>query len=61
MGVDPSQTAEQLNRDLVKISEWADKWKVSFNAGKTKDIIFSSKTLNNSPPTLFKDNCIERG
>ena len=59
-GLDPAETAEQLNRDLVKISAWADRWKVTFNAGKTKDIIFSNKMLNNSPPLLFKDNFIQR-
>ena len=44
-----SETAEILNRDLQKISTWASKWKVTFNASKTKDIIFSNKYLNNSP------------
>ena len=59
-GVDPAETAEQLNRDLNKISTWAARWKVLFNAGKSKDIIFSSKMLNNSPPSIFNDNFIER-
>ena len=49
-GSDPSETAEILNRDLQKISTWASKWKVTFNASKTKDIIFSNKYLNNYPP-----------
>ena len=30
----PEETAEQLNRDLVKISEWAKLQKVTFNATK---------------------------
>ena len=59
-GADPAQTAEILNRDLVKISEWARKWKVIFNAGKSKDVIFSNKNLNNSPPLVFNDSYIER-
>ena len=59
-GLDPAQTAEQLNRDLIKISNWAQLWKVTFNAGKTKDIIFSSKVLYNSPPLLYNENVIER-
>ena len=33
-GTDPAETAEKLNRDLVKISTWAAKWKVIFNAKK---------------------------
>ena len=48
-GADPTETAEMLNRDLKKISLWATKWKVTFNAKKSKDIIFSNRYLNNSP------------
>ena len=59
-GHDPAQTAEILNRDLEKISIWATKWKVSFNAKKTKDIIFSNKILNNSPQLMFDNVSIER-
>ena len=33
-GLDPVETVNQLNRDLVKISAWAKKWKVLFNAKK---------------------------
>ena len=57
---DPSETARILNRDLEKISIWAAKWKVQFNASKTKDIIFSNKVLNNSPPLIFGDIFIDR-
>ena len=50
-GVDPAVTAAVLNRDLARISSWADMWKVTFNASKSKDMIFSNnKVLNNSPP-----------
>ena len=59
-GSDPAETAEQLNRDLEKISQWATKWKVIFNAKKSKDIIFSNKFLNNSPPLIFGETYIER-
>ena len=59
-GSDPAETAEQLNRDLAMISEWATLWKVTFNAKKTKDIIFSNKCLNNSPPLIFNNTFIER-
>ena len=59
-GKDPAETAAQLNRDLVKISAWATQWKVTFNAGKTKDIIFSNKLLNNSPPLIFNNEIINR-
>ena len=59
-GPDPAVTAAQINRDLVKISNWASKWKVTFNGSKSKDIIFSNKCLNNSPPLIFNDIIIER-
>ena len=59
-GSDPAETAEILNRDLAKIANWAERWKVTFNAGKSKDIIFSNKCLNNSPPLIFNDNYIKR-
>ena len=59
-GTDPSETANQINRDLIKISQWAEKWRVIFNAKKSKDIIFSNKCLNNSPPLVFGESFIER-
>ena len=43
--IDPALTAKVLNRDLEKISAWAKKWKVIFNAGKSKDLIFSQATF----------------
>ena len=42
-GHDPTETANILNRDLIKISNWASKWKVVFNSKKSKDLIFSKK------------------
>ena len=59
-GTDPNETVDQLNRDLLRISQWADKWKVTFNAKKSKDMIFSNKYLNNSPPLVFGGTNIER-
>ena len=59
-GIDPTETTEILNRDLQKISSWANMWKVRFNASKTKDIIFSNKVLNNSPPLVLNDEFVTR-
>ena len=59
-GKDPNITAQMLNRDLLKISDWAARWKVTFNAKKSKDMIFSSKNLNNSPPTVLNETVIDR-
>ena len=59
-GLDPSETVKILNRDLERISSWANKWKVKFNASKTRDIIFSNKMLNNSPPLILDNVYIDR-
>ena len=57
---DPAETVQILNRDLVKIGDWAHKWKVLFNPGKSKDLIFSTKTLYNSPPVIFNGTEVDR-
>ena len=58
---DPAQTAEILNRDLEKISQWSKVWKVTFNPGKSKDMIFSNKKfLQNSPPLRFNGSFVSR-
>jgi hypothetical protein len=59
-GTDPIKTVQQLNRDLVKISLWAKKLKVLFNANKSKDIIFFFKCLNNSHPPFCLMIVIDR-
>ena len=58
-GSDPAETSVILNKDLQKISSWAEQWKVKFNTSKTKSMIFSNKLLNNSPPLIFNDCYIE--
>ena len=43
---DEAIAADQLNRDLSIISDWADQWKMQFNPDKNKQavqVIFSSK------------------
>ena len=57
---DPAQTARILNNDLKNIKVWAKKWKIAFNADKSRDIIFSNKFLNNSPPVILNDEIINR-
>ena len=60
-GEDPALTSAVLNRDLIKIGNWATKWKVLFNAGKSKDVIFSQNhVLNNSPPLILNDSFVTR-
>ena len=48
-------SAEVLNRDLQKISEWAHKWKMSFNPDVSKqaqEVIFSRKQAKSVHPNL---------
>ena len=59
-GRNPNETTAQLNRDIIKLTDWAVKWKVSFNPKKTKDMIFSTKTVINTPPMLFDGTVIDR-
>ena len=59
-GEDPNITSAAINRDLEKILAWSRKWKVTFNAKKSKDMIFSKKCLNNSPPLLFDGTFFDR-
>ena len=42
-GRDPAETAIIVNRDLERLNDWATNWKVTFNPGKSKDLIFSEK------------------
>ena len=44
---DVTQSTNELNDDLEKISNWAYQWKMSFNPDKSKqaqEVIFSRKT-----------------
>ena len=54
------ETAEILKRDLQKVVDWAAKWKVTFAADKTKQMIFSKKNIANSPLLLLNNEEIKR-
>jgi hypothetical protein len=51
----------QLNEDLRKISYWAEKWLVEFNAGKSKALTVSLRNENNQhqPPITFNNTNLE--
>ena len=50
------ETAIILNRDLQRIAEWSRKWKVTLNADKSEEIIFSKRNLiSNTPLTLNRE------
>ena len=45
--------------DLKKIEKWAKTWKVTFNASKSKEIIFSKKEPQDYPAIMFNGEIIE--
>ena len=49
-------TSDILNRDIIKITEWSLKWKVSFNPAKSETVIFSHKPLPPCTPLLNTTN-----
>ena len=58
--VNPHITTQILDRDLAKISLWASKWKVKFNASKTNNIIFSKKVYHDVPPLQLDNVNVKR-
>ena len=61
---DPNTSAEILNHDLTGISEWAYKWKMSFNLDPSKqaqEALFSNKvTKKNHPNIIFNGNTVQK-
>ena len=52
---DPNMSANQLNKDLKKNSEWAYKWKMIYNldlSKQTQEVVFSRKTNKINHPTI---------
>ena len=43
---DAEDATEQLNDDLLQVSQWAENWLVKFNAAKSKAITVTLKTKN---------------
>ena len=56
---DITTSANELNNDLKKVSDWAFQWKMIFNPDPSKqaqEVIFSRKLRNVShPPLVFND------
>ena len=59
-GKNSFETSAIINRDLVKIHNWATRWKVTFNSTKSKYILFSKNRLPDSPLLTFGPNIIDR-
>ena len=61
---DKNTSANELNNDLQKISNWAYQWKMSFNPDPLKqaqEVIFSRKmTKTNHPTLVFNENPVHQ-
>lgn len=53
---DPIVSAQILEDDMQKISNWADKWLVTFNPTKTESLLLSRKTSRPYHPPVFMNN-----
>ena len=52
-------SVQQLNRDLEKISTWADTWLVTFNPDKTKSMQITLKKNINASPVFFNNHILD--
>ena len=52
----PVYDSEILNDDISKITAWADRWLINFNATKTETLLISRKTFKPFHPPLFMNN-----
>ena len=61
---DPVISANDLNRDLVTISQWAHQWKMEFNPDPSKqanEVLFScKKTSPDHPQLTFNGSVVQR-
>ncbi len=51
---------DQLNRDLERLSTWAERWLMLFNSTKTKYMIVSNKHQQQYPELKLDGECLER-
>ena len=58
-GANSLETSNTLNKDLVKISNWAKTWKVKFGADKSRTVVFTNKTPQVSPRIVLNSDPIE--
>ena len=60
---DPNTSAKILNHNLTRISEWAYRWKMSFNpdpSKQAKEVFFCNKAAKkNHPNIIFKGNTVQ--
>ena len=56
---DQTSAAESLNEDIACIHQWSSDWGITFNATKTKSILFFRKNMANLPPLFFNGTMFE--
>ena len=49
-------SANSLNEDILKISQWASQWLVTFNPNKSESMLISRKQHGHLHPPLYMDN-----
>jgi hypothetical protein len=58
---EPNNTADMVNEDLDRLSQWADKWKVSFSPPKTEELLVTTKRNEIiHPPLILNETPIKR-
>ena len=50
---------ESLNEDLECIHQWSRDWGMTFNAAKTKSMLFSRKNMANLPLLFFNGTMLD--
>jgi hypothetical protein len=50
------ESYETVNRDLQKLSDWADQWLVTYNETKTVSLFISTRRANDAHPILRLNN-----
>ena len=58
--LDTHTTTSLLNRYMIKISPWANKWKVKCSASNSCDLIFTEKIKKNCLPICMDQTIINR-
>ncbi len=61
--IDPSNPViafDKVNRDLTKLSDWAEQWRVTFNAVKTVYMIISNRKNVNYPQLFLHGQVLTR-
>ena len=56
---DPQSAVDDLNEDLARIQDWANRWFVTFNPEKTESLVFSRKHRIRKPPLEMNGTIIK--